>query len=61
METRHGAVPLLYALGVSKDLAVQTVRSAHGPWRIANSPALKYAFRIAYLDALGVPRLFVGS
>jgi RNA-directed DNA polymerase len=51
----------LYALGVSKDLAVQTVRSAHGPWRIANSPALKYAFRIAYFDALGVPRLFVGS
>jgi RNA-directed DNA polymerase len=28
----------LCALGVSKDLAAKTAGSAHGPWRIANSP-----------------------
>jgi RNA-directed DNA polymerase len=49
----------LRALGVSKDLAAQTTGSAHGPWHLAHSPALNYAFRIAYFDALGVPRLFV--
>jgi len=26
--------------GVGKDLAAQTAGSAHGPWRLANSPAL---------------------
>jgi len=26
--------------GVGKDLAAQTASSPHGPWRIANSPAL---------------------
>ena len=50
----------LCALGVSKDLAAKTAGSAHGPWRIANSPALNIAFPIAYFDALGVPRLFTG-
>lgn len=38
-------------------LAAQTVGSPHGPWRIANSPALSSAFPIAYFDALGLPRL----
>jgi RNA-directed DNA polymerase len=51
----------LCALGVGKDLAARTAGSAHGPWRIANSPALSYALPIAYFDALGVPRLFAGS
>jgi RNA-directed DNA polymerase len=51
----------LCALGVSKSLAAQTAGSAHGPWRIANSPALSIAFPLAYFDALGVPRLFHGS
>jgi len=51
----------LCALGVSKNLAAKTAYSAHGPWRIANSPALSYAFPIAYFDALGVPRMFTGS
>ena len=50
----------LCARGVSKNLAAKTAGSAHGPWRIANSPALNIAFPIAYLDALGVPRLFTG-
>jgi len=45
---------------VSRALAAQTVGSAHGPWRIANSPAMSYAFPIAYFDSLGVPRLFPG-
>jgi len=50
----------LRALGVSKDLAARTAGSAHGPWHIANSPALSYAFPNAYFDKLGVPRLFAG-
>jgi RNA-directed DNA polymerase len=41
-------------------LAAQTVGSPHGPWRIANSPALSSAFPIAYFDALGLPRLLDG-
>jgi len=46
--------------GVGKDLAAQTAGSAHGPWRIANSPALAYALPNAYFDSLGIPRLTVG-
>ena len=40
------------------DLAAQTAGSSHGPWRLAKSPALQYAFPIAYFDSLGLPRLF---
>jgi len=43
--------------GVSKDLAAQTAGSAHGPWRIANSPALTIALPNAYFNSLGIPRL----
>jgi len=50
----------LCALGVSKDLAAQTVGNAHGPWHIANSPALSYALPNAYFDNLGVPSLVTG-
>jgi RNA-directed DNA polymerase len=50
----------LCALGVSKNLAAKTAGSAHGPWRIANSPALNIAFPSACFEALGVPRLFAG-
>ena len=46
--------------GVSKTLAAQTAGSAHGPYRIANSPAMSHAFPIAYFDSLGLPRLFAG-
>ena len=42
---------------IGTDLAAQTAGSPHGPWRIANSPALSLAFPIAYFDALGLPRL----
>jgi RNA-directed DNA polymerase len=45
--------------GVEEILAAQTAGSSHGPWRIANSPALRYAFPMAYFDSLGIPRLYV--
>src|ERR1700753_4365651 len=38
--------------GVGKDLAAQTAGSAHGPWRLANSPALAKALPNAYFDSL---------
>jgi RNA-directed DNA polymerase len=45
--------------GVGQDLAAQTAGSAHGPWRLANSPALAIALPNAYFDSLGIPRLTV--
>ncbi|HEV2198358.1 MAG TPA: group II intron reverse transcriptase/maturase [Bryobacteraceae bacterium] len=47
--------------GVGKDLAAQTAGSAHGPWRLAQSPALSIALPNAYFDSLGIPRLAGGS
>jgi RNA-directed DNA polymerase len=47
--------------GVGSNLAAQTAGSAHGPWRLANSPAMKYAFQNAYFDSLGLPRMFTGK
>jgi RNA-directed DNA polymerase len=46
--------------GVDKDLAACTAGSAHGPWRLANSPALAKALPNAYFDSLGIPRLTAG-
>jgi RNA-directed DNA polymerase len=46
--------------GVGKDLAATTAGSAHGPWRLANSPALGIALPNAYFDSLGIPRLTGG-
>ena len=46
--------------GVGKDLAAKTAGSAHGPWRLADSPGLHLALPIAYFDSLGIPRLTVG-
>lgn len=43
--------------GVGKNLAAQTAGSAHGPWRMANSPALTLALPNAYFNSLGIPRL----
>jgi RNA-directed DNA polymerase len=45
--------------GVGVDLAAQTAGSAHGPWRIANSPALSIALPNAYFDSLDIPRLVI--
>jgi RNA-directed DNA polymerase len=52
--TRYGQ---LRQRGVGKDLAAQTAGSPHGPWRLASRPVLQSALRIAYFDALGLPRL----
>jgi RNA-directed DNA polymerase len=46
--------------GISHDLAAQTAGSAHGPWRLANSPALAMALPNAYFESLGIPRLTGG-
>jgi RNA-directed DNA polymerase len=45
--------------GVGKDRSAQTAGSAHGPWRLANSPALAIALPNVYFDSLGIPRLTV--
>jgi RNA-directed DNA polymerase len=47
--------------GVSRDLAWNTVTSAHGPWRLSRSPALAIALPGRYFDGLGLPRLYRGS
>src|SRR5262250_417239 len=41
--------------GVGKDLAATTAGSAHGPWQLANSPALALALPNAYFASLGIP------
>jgi hypothetical protein len=38
-----------------------TVKSAHGPWRISRSPVLAIALPGSYFDGLGLPRLHRGS
>jgi len=43
--------------GIGRDLAAQTAGSPHGPWRIANSPALHSALPNAYFNSLGIPPL----
>jgi RNA-directed DNA polymerase len=43
--------------GVGKDLAAKAAGSAHGPWPLANSPALAIALPNAYLASLGIPPL----
>ena len=45
--------------GVDTRLATQTAGCAHGPWRLANSPALSFALPNASFDSLGIPRLTV--
>ena len=44
--------------GVSRDLAWNTCKSAHGPWRLSRNPALAFALPGGYFDQLGVPRLY---
>jgi RNA-directed DNA polymerase len=41
--------------GVSRELAAKTAGSPHGPWRLANSPALSIALPNAYFAQLGLP------
>ncbi len=49
----------LTARGVGVALAAQTAGSAHGPWRLACSPALSFALPNTYFDSLGIPKLTV--
>ena len=41
--------------GIGKVLSAQTAGSPHGPWRLANSPALSIALPTAYFAELGLP------
>lgn len=43
--------------GISRDLAWNTAKSAHGPWRLSQSPALAMALPARYFAALGLPCL----
>ena len=45
--------------GISAELAAKTAGSAHGPWHLANSPALAMALPNAYFASLGLPPLVV--
>ena len=45
--------------GVGRDLAAKTAGSPHGPWRLANSPALSIALPNAYFAQLGLPPMVV--
>lgn len=47
----------LRALGVKRQLAWNTAKSAHGPWRLSHSPALYYALPNKYFKNLGLPEL----
>jgi len=49
----------LVRLGLNDALAAQSAGSAHGPWRLAKSPALHIALPKAYFAALGLPQLHV--
>src|SRR6516165_3773984 len=40
--------------GVGRDLAAQTAGSPHGPWRLANSPALTIAMPNRFFASLGL-------
>lgn len=40
--------------GVGRELAAKTAASAHGPWRISNSPALAIALPNAFFARIGV-------
>ena len=45
--------------GVSRELAWNTCKSHHGPWRLSRSPALAYALPTRYFVAMGLPLLHV--
>ena len=52
--TRHSA---LRRLDINPYLAARTAASAHGPWRISNSPALAIGLPTAFFDRLGLVSL----
>jgi hypothetical protein len=55
VEARAGAVCRTPEAGRGQTLS-RTAGSVHGPWRLANSPALAKALPNAYFDSLGIPR-----
>ena len=48
---------MLRRLGVKRQLAWNTAKSAHGPWRLSASPALYCALPNKYFKNLGLPEL----
>jgi RNA-directed DNA polymerase len=48
---------MLRRLGVKRQLAWNTAKSAHGPWRLSASPALYTALPNKYFKNLGLPEL----
>jgi group II intron reverse transcriptase/maturase len=48
---------MLRRLGVDRQLAWNTAKSAHGPWRLSRSPALYRALPNRYFINLGLPLL----
>ena len=48
---------MLRRLGVDRWLAWNTAKSAHGPWRLSGSSALRYALPNRYFRNLGLPEL----
>jgi len=47
--------------GVTRDLAWNTSKSGHGPWRLSMSPALSFALPTGYFVELGLPLLHQDS
>lgn len=43
--------------GISTQLAWNTAKSAHGPWRLSNSPALSIALPTKFFTSIGLPVL----
>ncbi len=47
--------------GVSRELAWNTCKSAHGPWRLSRSPALAFALPAKYFAGMGLPTLVAAT
>lgn len=43
--------------GVTRQLSWNTSKSAHGPWRLSNSPGLTIALPVSYFDKIGLLQL----
>ena len=43
--------------GIDRELAWNTCKSAHGPWRLSHSPAIEKALTVSFFDNMGLPQL----
>ena len=43
--------------GIDRQLAWNTAKSAHGPWRLSMSPAIYYALPNKFFAGMGLPSL----